>query len=418
MPNFYRGPWRWVEEDGESYWAPPAGFAGLDVRPLAEQAIAGGTPGLGIFVGNGIITDKNYDLLAAGSWSEKVNQRVKDAMPGKYRPKGDDLLGLILDIFTDGSDPDGIDGPKPIMPTVQQRIELHCGGRSHFERFQWGDKYTGKVRDAVRRDFAATMEAAQRGELKDAEHHHRVLDFCCEKYRVDDWKEFVPTKLQKDVPGRLKHETTVTDNFNRADSTGLGASWGTVVGNGFDVVSNQARAANNGIGAGSRVRYESDLSSSDNDCQVDVITFGFNSVSVGPHCRFQSAANTTYMFLLRTVTTPTRRLLKVVAGVMTQITGDNDAPPSTPFTAKVSANGSSLKVYLASVEIGGLASTDTSISTGLRGGMQGQMDPTAGNRSIVDNFQAADLAAAGIIYTQLERGTRGLYRGMYTRWGG
>jgi hypothetical protein len=320
----------------------------------------------------------------------------------------------LIDLFTEGSDPEGVEGPKPLIPTTQGRMEMHLGGRSHFERFRWGDQYTGKVQDVIRRDFAATMADAQTGKLRDTSHHLRILDATCDKFGIEDWKEFVPANLQKDVPGRLKHETTQSDDFNRTDSTGLGANWSNVVSAGMDVVSNQARGTN-AAGGGIRVRLQLDVSSADHYAQSDALGFGAPGANNGPLARYATAADTNYAWLLRSVT-PFRRLLKIVTGTATVLASDTTA--QTTSTLRIECNGSSLKVYVAGVEITGLATTDSSITTGTRGGMQGQQDTTVGNRTLHDNFEISDLAVGGILYTQLERGVRGVNRGMYTQWGG
>jgi hypothetical protein len=411
-----RGPWQWVTDAGESFWAPPEGYAGLDLRSVEEQSTAGGTPGLGIFCGKGK-TDDNYDLLGTGSLRDiKVSKKIRDAIPGKYRPNGDDLLGLLLDVFTDGSDPDGIDGPKPLLPTTRKTIELHFGGQSHFERFQWGDRRTGKIKDVLRRDFDRTMTDSVDGKLKDKKQHQRVLDALCDKYDVDDWKEFVPTNRQKDVPGRVKHETTYTDDFNRADSTGLGAGWSTVFGSGFDVASNQCRGTN-ATNSGTRARYQSDVSSSDHYTQANNVSYGDSAaLSAGVCARYSNSADTSYAWVLRLGATPSRRLFRFSASTGTLLA--SDSVTSVTGVVKIEVNGSSIKVYVGGVEVTALATTDTSITSGTRGGINGQQHPTSTTRTVHDDFEITDLTPSGILYTRLESGVRGVTRGVYTRNGG
>lgn len=411
-----RGPWQWVTDGVESFWAPPEGYSGLDLRSVEQQSTAGGTPGLGIFCGRGN-TNSSYDLLGTGSLRDiKTSKKLRDAIPGKYRPKGDDLLGILLDVLTEGADPDGIDGPKPIVPTTRRTIELHFAGQSHFERFQWGDRRTGKVRDVLRRDFDQTIDDAEKGRLRDRKQHQRVLDALCDKYGIDDWKEFVSQRRQKDIPGRLKHETTHTDDFNRADSIGLGVGWSTTVGSGFDIASNQCRGANDTATA-TRARYDSDVSSSDHYAQIEIVSLppasGFTS---GVNARQSSVADTCYRFVGRDDAAPRRLIAKVVAGTNTTIV--SDATIAATGLWRLTCNGSSLSVSVRGVDIPGLALTDTSISSGIRGGVSGIQNPTAGSRSLLDNFEITDLTQSGIVYTRLERNVRGVTRGVYTRNGG
>jgi hypothetical protein len=398
--NYYLGPWRWIVDGSESYWAPPVGFSALDLRPLHEQSVSGGTPGLGIFAGTGN-PGKDYAQLGSGAWHQiKSSQRLRDMLPGKHRPQGDDLLGMILDLFTVGADPDGIDGPKPILPTSRGYIELHCGGLSHYERFAWGDKYTPKVKDLLRRDFANTMAAAHLGKLKDAEHHRRVLDAQCDKYRVPDWREFVPPELQADVPGRLKHETTITDDFTRADGTTIGnlLTWTEVIRD-WATVSN--RAVNTSGLNGGRARAESDLSSSDHyaQCVINPVPAGNNN---GPITRYASAADTGYLYIRD------GRLFKCVTGSLTAIATGGSAA-ALDSVLRLTSNGSSHQGFDDGVSAIGPA-TDTAISGNLRCGVY------ADNNYGVDDFEASDLAASGLLFTQLERSTRGVCRGMFTKW--
>lgn len=419
-PRWFRGPWTWDASDKNMpHWRPPVGCLGaLDLRSIPDQSQAGGTPGLGVFVlPTGTKLASEFDALGDGSHRDiKVSQKLLDSLPKrkKFKVEGDDLLGNLWSILTLGADPDGDEFAKPLMPGVDGTLSLHIAGQSHFERFQWGrSKEMPAIKQMLRKEFAGLLADARGGKLRDSEQHRRVLDYWCDKYRVDDWREFVPTALQSEVPGRLKHETTITDNFNRADSTGLGASWSSMQNSGFDVSSNQARGTN-AASNGTRSRFNSDLSSSDNYVQMGVVSFGsIAAANNGVLARCSGSADTCYAWLLRNATAY-RRLFKIVSGSATVLSSDTTFPAS-PVTVKLLCDGSSIKVYYAGSEVTGLATTDTAIATGLRGGMQGQQSSTVGDRTIADDFISADLAVSGILYTQLESTTRGLNRGLWAR---
>lgn len=411
-PYWYVGPWEWRTENGESFWAPPSGCIGsIDLRSIPAQSVAGGAPqGMGLFMTNGVLLGSNYTLLGTGHHRDlKTDQRIRDAFPKRDRrrqPQGDDLLGIIYDALGDGSDPTGDDGPKPLMPSTRGNISICIGGITHSQWMKRGQRHWGKCLDVIRRDFARTFDDAQKGRLKDREHHRRVLDALCDKYRVDEWEEFIPQKLQKEIPGRLKHETTYTDNFNRADGA-LGANW-TVVSGTAAVLSNQCR-----ITASDTIcRYASDLSSDDMYSQHVIAAYSDNRYVPGPLTRMSAAASTTYYLGRQRTDVDTVDLYKRITGTFTLIASTTAAPPSLPFTHQCSVDGSSLSVDVNAVEK--LSSSDTAITGALRAGMRATIF-IAGSVD-TDDFECADLVATPTLsYTQLESTTRGYMRGTWTR---
>jgi hypothetical protein len=411
--KYIRGPWVWKTVAGRSFWSPPEGYSGLDVRPIEQQATQGGSPGIGLFAGDADHSS-DYDLLGVGSMRDiKASKKMRDAIPGKYRPKGDDLLGVIFDVLTDGADPDGVDGPKPLMPSGNI-IELTFGNVRHCESFKWGDRRTGKVRDVLRRDFAAAMDDATSGKMRDREQHLRILDATCEKYGVDDWKEFVPANRVRNVKGRVPHETTFTDDFNKANSSVVGnlLTW-TKVNNAWANTSNQANYTTVGGATNGYIRAESDLSSSDHYSQCVATNIGSASTpnGGGPTARFSSSARTFYYaFAYR----DDSRLYvgKHINGTDTA-TSNTVITISPPQTFRVQCSGSSIKAFQDGVER--VSTTDTSISGNTRGGIISYQSMAGG--TFFDDFEASDLAPSGLLYTQLERSTRGVTRGVFTGWG-
>lgn len=400
--NWYAGPWVWDASLMGGCWRAPSGLQGLDMRTLPEMSAQGGTPGNGLFCGTVERADlesrADYAHLGSGSWYDlKPSSALKARIPRRkgYQPKGDDLVGLVLDVLTDGADPDGGDGPMPIVPTAEGRVELHFGMK-HAERFAWGKGHFSLVRDGLRKQFAGLWQRSPRLARK-------CLDYWCEKYGVDDWADLVPAALRADVPGRLPHETTITESFTRADSTSVmgndlswtqvAGSWGTSSNKGYKVATNGVTQA---------ARADSDLSSADHYVQC-VIANGTNATGHGPACRFSSSANTYYTTLNFT---NLQYLIKIVSGSQTNLTSTSHTYANGE-TLKVEINGSSLNGYANGTQYP--STTDTSITGNTRGGVV-----SYGINGTVDDFQAADLAASGIVYTQLERGLRGMLRGLWT----
>lgn len=415
MKNYYLGSW--VFRDGA--FRPPVGAVGcLDFAPLTVQSSPASDRPVGLFVTTAAILPSEYTLLGTGDCRElKADTRMQDAFRSLvgYRAKGETLADLIYDALTDGSDPDGSSGPKPLMPGVDGWCDVYLGGHSRIlgAKFEWGKpcsrgrSHWAKVQQLLRKEFERLFDDAQAGKLKDSEHHRRVLDAYCDKYKVDDWNEFVPAKLQKDVPGRLKHETTITENFDGSDGDTIGnlLTWTEVSGD-FDRVSNKATLTTND-GTERDARAESDLSSDDHYAQAVVDNSNSGERAMGPCCRFAGAARTYYYtyFYANKIWT-----YKKVNNVVTNL-ANIAITAAQPELCKVSADGSTVKGYQAGVER--TSNTDTAITGNVRTGIFAYR--SAVSSPTIDDFEAADISAGGgILYTQLERGVRGYLRGVYS----
>lgn len=390
--KWFIGPWIWQSDTGNpASWMPPSGFNSLDLRTLDQMSVAGGDPGPGLFVGNGVL-GSDYDLLGEGGWNDILpTTRQKQAIPVRagYSVEGETLQQIVLNLITNGADPDGLEACRPIVPTSSRRLEIRIGGQSHSEDFQWGSKHTAILKDALRKEFEQHFQNAKGGKLRDAEHHRRVLDAWCDKYKIDKeegWKEFVPNNLQKDVPGTLKHSTTYTESFDRADSTTVmgvdltwnqvSGTWGTYTNGGYKVAS---EVTNN------FARAEHDVSSSDHYAEFTSLSFGLN-IGHGPAARFSSSAETCY-FSANFTGGGTLYLYKHIAGTPTSI-GSVGQGWSSGDVTKVECNGSTIRVLINTVQQ--ISVTDTAIASGTRGGVYSHFVGGA-----FDNWSLSDLAGGG-----------------------
>lgn len=402
--RYYIGPWQW-NAGPMPHFAPPANSLGaMDLGTLPEMAVPG-SPRRGCLVWTESVLPSEYQLIGIGDMRElKPDAVVRSAFKTLmgHRTQGDTLADCVMDCLTTGADPDGATGPMPIMPGIDGWMDLWTHGRVKGERFEWGrSPHTVKVRRLLRAEFAQLMNEAQAGKLKDAVHHHRVLDFWCDKYGVDDWKEFVPTKLQKDVPGRLKHETSYSDDFNRANESPLASPWAASTGT-INLSGNKLTGNSAAMGS---VKY-SDLSTADHYSQITTLTCGIGQ-GCGPMVRFSSSAETYY-----TSWTDTSGITvyKVIAGASTSIGSWANAWGTSPnVVIKFTANGSSITSNVSGTDR--VSVTDTSITGNTKPGCGIWQTP-----GTLDDWSAADLAASGTLYTQLERGTRGVCRGLYTKY--
>lgn len=389
-------PLTWVTaDDGLGVrWTPPAGTAGwLDLRPLPSQAIKGGTPQGRAFVAarqapsNAAIVANSSHLAV-----EAATTRMRDAWLSEcgYRPSGLTLLDLVWDHLTSGADPDGQAGPKPLMPDSKGNLALYLDGHSLVRsvKFEWGDAYTNTVQAVLHRQFTDEWERNQ-------DHARRVMDFWCQRFRVSDWTVFVPKALHAHVPGRLPHQTTLTESFNTANSTTLGPdqTWSEFAdgasGECFEVSGNQAlcNTAGSTINA---ARVNADLSSSDHYAQVIVTQLGSvgENRQFGATCRFSAAAVTFYgCRAIRSL--DGYQVFKMVSGTLTGLGSIITITIALPQLAKIQADGSTLQAWYAGVQTHNF--TDTSIAGNLRAGICGYNDVSAKG----DSWEAADVLVAG-----------------------
>lgn len=422
--NWYIGPWIWENIPGFTRWRAPSGLGTLDMRILSEMSTPGGTPGIGIFYGDvdfaSLENKRDYTLLGSGSWYDiKPTTAQKARIPRKrrYTLKGDDLVGIIYDALTTGADPDGLEGPFPLMPTVEGNIDLHCG-QKHCEKFNLNTGHGNLVKNKLRKQFSNTWE-------RDNTLARKMLGFWEGQYKtlgLDSWVDFVPVNLRGDVESPLPPETTLTETFNTADSTTLGPtySWTEYEADGasntadrFSVVSNRLSVNTTWAYENPCARAESDLSSTDHNCTLTITAIGSGSdnAQLGPACRFSASAATCYIARAIRAGLDILEEEKLVAGVLTTIGSSTGISLTTSFDIKVQINGSTLKAYKDGTEL--ISNSDGSINSGeTRCGVFGYNGSSVGVTG--DTWTATDLTASSVIYTQLERGTRGLLRGVYT----
>lgn len=385
--NWYIGPWTWNAQ--RSSWNPPNGFAAIDLRPIHQQAIAGGMPGIGLFFGRCRL-GSDYRLIGTGDWKEiKPKSGLLPVRKG-YAVKGDTLRGQLLDMMTHGSDPEGYDACKPLVPTTERIIELACGQCSTVS-FKWGLRHTNHIRSMLQQEFSDLMERANRGETSDTQIHRRVLDYWCKKYRHFEWRDFVPKRLISHVAGPLLHATTFTENFNGTDSTtvmGHQLTW-TAAASTFGNYNNTGYKVS-GIGTYDGCRADHDLSSADHYSQITLANpsgaTSNNSITFnGPAARFNSSANTSYH---TSNYSNQQYVTKIVAGVSTNLANASSTFGSTD-TYKVEANGSTIKGYVNGVEV--VSVTDTAITGNTRCGVN-----TPTTNICWDSFECSDLSVGGV----------------------
>ncbi|MER5461655.1 hypothetical protein ABT010_13395 [Streptomyces sp. NPDC002668] len=168
-----------------------------------------------------------------------------------------------------------------------------------------------------------------------------------------------------------------TDDFNRADSTDLGAGWVEVSGD-WSIVSN--RLSPGAAGGTIILRAAGAMATSDNYAQVTIATT--TAASHGVWCRGNSNISSGYLWRNDGTSWD---LFQVLGGSFTSI-GSFAGAAANGDVAKVQAVGSTIKGYVNGVQR--VSVTDTAVTTGTSVGLRAES--TSALR--FDDFAAADVA--------------------------
>ena len=363
----------------------------LDLRSNLQSGAPGPVPqGFGIFVypfavaiPGAIPLGTTLDTVL----DAPVKAAIRAALALLDVPTATSLKDMLWEILTTLADPTGLLRVKPLMPTVMGNLELYLGGFSliRSENFDTSHPHWPQVLAVLREDYRRIREERKTFPQHN-DTHKRVLASLAQQFRCD-YHLFIPPDLPDE--GVLPPHTTITDNFNRADSDTLGTSsegwsWTEVAGD-TDIVTNAAAAG--GAGAGNRSRADSDLSTSNHYSQGDCSSVS-GAASLGTSTRFAAAASTFYMGIHANDTTDTYRIFKDISGTLTKLSGVNTtAPGAGAILDKMSSDGSTQEFTSGGTVRNTI--TDTSITGNLRGGLWEGPSPHT-----IDNFEAADLIAA------------------------
>lgn len=392
----YLGPWRWQQDGFRMAFVPPVGANTLiDLRSLPDHEGGGDKQG-GIFTSKEAL-GSDYYLLGDGDARDiKPDGKVLSAWDSIFGfiPAGNTLADLIVDHLCNG-DPLGLDRCKPIAPTMNGDVELFVGGKAiRRDVFKWGDAYTNRLQSLLRADYDVMLAGSKN--QNDLDQIRKCLDFSMQKYRVQDWRELVSPTVQAEIPGPLPHETTVTDDFNRADSSTIGNdsagnAWSETNGD-WNITSNQL--TNTSIADDIDLRNGTNLSSADHSATADCV-FASNTANTGTLSRFNAAARTYYRGE-GDANSDTRIIFKVVAGSFTSLSSTGQTIGASTLSVMMRSNGSTQDV---TVGASNSSITDTAITANVRTGIGGW-----GGFSVSvakwDNFSAADLAASSAVKTR------------------
>lgn len=437
MPlNIYIGPWKISDSQfgipGTKYYTPPIDSLGqnpvyvLDLRNIQKQAEMNCEDGLGFFVTIGTLPIDSYRYL--GNYlTDNISPLVWEGLFG-YTTEARTIGEALAEILTIRSDFDGVDGPKPLLPYLDKPLGKWVLGSpvaavEPFNRILTKDggsilqqedfnRFVEQKRREYRELRTACLETGSNLYLK-------VLGGWGVQYGFTKPQDvFVPDDLPKESPAFPS--TTLTDNFNRSNSTDWGSAWTRTT---FDpnanancgqILSNTIKIG--GVGGGqypshySRNIYHNTPFSSDNHYnQLTVNTWElaynggnpniFTGVDVACRTDTNFGSSNQYGYFGRLWvrgndgaghTLYNIILYKIVNGSFTQLytSGDiNGGNPNSPYAPlKLDCNGSAIKHYWNSTLYGNV--TDSAITGKYCVGIDGY-DASAGDLT-VDDFEASD----------------------------
>lgn len=359
----------------------------------------------------GLFDAGTFPLGCGSSYLPITIEDPRDARPdGRFRDawlsitgvpaEGDTLAQILFRFLCHPA------GPGFLQPTLGRSIEIWLSGRKIVSRkFVAGDDpdYDQGLHAFLRTQVAAAVADAEGGRSRsrlgqvDDQADARFVDWLAEKYvgQSPQKKAEFCELVQFEKP-LVPHETTLSDNFDRANNTNMSTggpySYTDLIGD-MQVHSNAA-AGSSPASADCRSRLESDLSGSDHNCYVNATrvvdaTTGY----VAPCIRFQSGADTCYAARLSGSTSSITgsvarafRAIAVSAGGVTALGTGGNQTSALPVPIGIEVNGSTLSLYYNGSLVETI--TDSSITSGTRVGLmaRGFVD------SKMDDLAAADLA--------------------------
>lgn len=397
--RWYLGPWeKRADEHGAEAWCGPDGSAvAFDLRKPVEA----NTAGLGLFFAPSApseFVDFGFD------WSRPL--KPKDRQKIDRRCKGPDLLGCLIEMVTELSDPEGATGLKPLMNHKRDRSQIRFGKLSHAIEVRRSGRHFDRQREVTLRDLDELVDLEQAGRVP-AGKSEQVLGYELRQrgIRDTDWKDFVGRKRSKRWRGPRKPETIISDDFDGSDESPL-IGW-TLLGGSSAYSTSSNLMLSGGANEWKTCMYDTPLSGSNNEAQLDSSAVSPQGLAGGPACRGSNVVATAYGAYVTNASVHV--LYKYIAATPTALATGGTGGYGHTF--RVVASGSTISVYYD----GGLtlSATDTSISSGLYCGHAG----FSANRKW-DNFTAQDLGGGGgLVYTALQTSPLGVESGTFRRVG-
>ncbi len=400
--HMYLAHWEWFMEDSNfSYWRAPGGnsTSSLDLRSLPQSAKSGGIPeGWGLFV-----YDSPQSILESISFGESLDHQItvseKEVIQSIFnlieRPTSTTVLDLLWDLITTHSDPRGLTAVKPLMPNSEGNLELRINGFGliRSEKFDINahphkDKVLAVIQNDYRRNRLEDLKAGR-------DHYKRVLDALSEKYKVP-YRNFIPSDLPDE--GKLPHATTITEDWDCADNISINCdlTWDETLDTDDDwrIVSNAIEDWTQVLDV-SVNRAESNLSSDDHYAKFTTVAAtavsGTQQSRHGPVARKDSTTTMTFYYMFVRWGEENITLYTSITGTSTAL-DTQTFTPSIPDELEIRANASAIDGRVNGSII--VSDTNMDITGNVRTGFYSHDIGSQTTQAILDDFEAADLAAA------------------------
>ena len=394
--EYYLGQWVWNDTNSNDlYWEAPMSskLTGvIDLRSIPQQAVAGGTPqGYAIFSYSEPVIHTNLIF----NFGDKVDSTISASRRNQLKISlglSDNITStnfkdLLWELLTTKADPTGQLRWKPLMPDEKRQIKLFLGAKTPIKEITltpFVSKEWDIVLQTIQEDYRRLIRTEEPVYIA------KWLDKLEEDFGTP-YHTFIP-KDEIQIAS-LPHQTTITDDFNCADSVDptCDLSWTEVEGT-VSILTNQIVDALQGTSF--TIRAESALSSVNQYSQYIFISeSGTGTHLLIPIVRVTSSGATPdfYGFRRQLAASDIHRLEKRVANTTTVIAGPTTEASGLPETLKTQINGSTLKGYIGGVEKQSV--TDTAITGNLYTGFRG-FNTAGANQGTLDDFEAGDLAVA------------------------
>lgn len=390
------GPWEWETAMAPARWRPPVGsVAAIDLRPMSAQSTRSVASGAGLFVTpDAVALSAGYREIPA-SLGPAARSAISTALQVE-NVTATTRAQLIADLLTTHASPDGSTFARPLMPNRRGRLVLAIGDAVFGHQLDPSSPHWAKIQAVYQAIYREHRQRVLDGTAP-PQFHRKWLGHVLQALPAFDYRLFIPADVPSEVP--LAPSTTLTESFNTADSTTLGPtqSWtefsGSGTGDMWEVAGNQV-VCKGGASNTPTARAEADVSGTDHYAQVSVTTLAAANSQLGPAARFSASEVTCYIARLVPAAGSGHEfgLIKLIAGTQTDLV-DTGQSISLPHTVKVECNGSTIKGYIGGVEK--LSTTDTSITTGTRGGLFGYNSGQNTTDATGDSWTLEDLAGGG-----------------------
>lgn len=391
---------RWVWNAVLPRWEPPAdALSWIDLRNLAAQATPSTVQGYVLFAANRDPVGDELLIADGAVLTGKALDGVKDLLGIPEALAVSTLPELVRRLLAVYSDPDvGLICP-PLMPDRRGVMRFSLGDISEAYPIQKSGAEWDNVLKVIQEQYRTV-----KGDPSTApDLHQKMLAVWQQKFRIADHEVFIPHDLPKEQP--IKPTTTIQDNFNvgnHADINGQvssdGWTWTRVQGGATALYrTNTGNDAEIVCSSSGRCVYraDSDLSSTDHYVQGTIRTNSDN-LQVGVIARKDSSATITMYEVMISTAGDVLSVSKYVSGTGSSVgTRALTLNTATGYDIRLNISGSTLQVFNSLSQVGSNL-TDSSISSGTRCGMSGQVSGALPETGGIEDFLASDgLSAAG-----------------------